>query len=468
MRAVPIHPITEVAAAIRSHRITSVDLVEQCLEAIARRDGEINAFIQVLADDAREGARRADREISAGNDRGVLHGIPLSVKDLIDLEDLPTTAASRVRSGHRASADAPVLRRLRDAGAIFIGKCNLHEFAFGTTGEDSAFGATRNPHAPGHMAGGSSSGSAASVAAGMALASVGTDTGGSIRIPAAACGVVGLKPTFGELSCDGVVPLGASLDHVGPLARTVTDAATVFLVMAGQRIDVGQNPCGSVTANRQSRPARLALPREYFLDLLDDDVRDAFEGALARLKNAGCRIEDVSIAQADLIAATYRTTVLYEAFQIHEKALRARPDDYSPRVRERLEMGRDASTKSYHQAQHDRRQLCRSVDTALRGVDALVLPTLPIPAPILGTNTVEIGGSTHGIRMLTLRLTQLFDLTGHPAISLPCGTTGRGLPCGAQLVGHLGETSELLAVASRYEQVISPGQTQRDSLSVPS
>ena len=456
MRAIPLHPISEVAAAIRSHRTTSVDLVGRCLEAIDQRDGEINAFVRVLADDARESARRADRELSTGNDRGVLHGIPISVKDLIDLEGLPTTAASRVRAGHRASTDASVLRRLRDAGAIFIGKCNLHEFALGTTGEDSAFGATRNPHALGHMAGGSSSGSAASVAAGMALASVGTDTGGSIRIPAAACGVVGLKPTFGELSCDGVVPLGPSLDHVGPLASTVSDVAIIFRVMAGHPIDVGQNQ-SPATSDRPSGPARLGLPREYFLDVLDDDVRDAFDGTLARLERAGCQIEDASIAQADLIAATYRTTVLFEAFKIHEQTLRDRPDDYSPRVRDRLEMGRDVSTKVYHQAQHDRGRLCRSVDTVLRGVDALVLPTLPIPAPILGTNTVEIGGSTQDVRELTLRLTQLFDLTGHPAISLPCGTTGRGLPCGAQLVGHLGETSELLAVAARYEQVISPG-----------
>jgi len=387
----------------------------------------------------------------------VLHGIPLSVKDLIDLKGLSTTAASRVRTGHRASADASVLRRLREAGAIFIGKCNLHEFAFGTTGEDSAFGATRNPHAPGHVAGGSSSGSAASVAAGMALGSVGTDTGGSIRIPAAACGVVGLKPTFGELSCDGVVPLGASLDHVGPLASTVADAAIIFRVMAGQHVGVGQNRRNSATSDRPNRPARLGLPRAYFLDLLDDDVRDAFDGALARLKGAGCQIEDVSIAEADLIAATYRTTVLYEAFRIHEQTLNDRPDDYSPGVRDRLEMGRDVSTTMYDQAQHDRGRLSQSVDTALGGVDALVLPTLPIPAPVLGTNAVEIGGSTQDVRQLTLRLTQLFDLTGHPAISLPCGTTGSGLPCGAQLVGHLGETSELLALAARYEQVIDPG-----------
>ena len=329
--------IAEIAASIRDRHMTVGELVEQCLDAIARRDEEINAFISVLADSARDQARQADHEIAAGNDLGMLHGIPLSVKDLIDLEGLPTTAASRVRSGHRAVADAPVLQRLRDAGAIFIGKCNLHEFAFGTTGEDSAFGPTHNPQAPRHVAGGSSSGSAASVAAGMACASVGTDTGGSIRIPAAACGVVGLKPTFGELSCDGVVPLGPSLDHVGPLGRTVADVSIVYRVMAGQSVAVGEDPVRLPTAGRQNRPTRLALPRAYFMDLLDDDVRSAFDAAVTRLRRFGCRIDEVSISHADLIASTYRKTVLYEAFQIHTPTLDSNPDDYSPGVRDRLE-----------------------------------------------------------------------------------------------------------------------------------
>ena len=208
--------IRELAIRIRDRRTTAEDLVERCLDAIARRDNEINAFITILADEARNRARQADRKIVCGQDLGILHGIPLSIKDLIDMEGQPTTAASKVRAGHRASSDAPVLARLRAAGAVVVGKCNLHEFAFGTTGDDSAFGPTRNPRAIGHMAGGSSSGSAASVAAGMAMASVGTDTGRSIRIPAAACGVVGLKPTLGELSPDGVVPLAPTLDHVGP------------------------------------------------------------------------------------------------------------------------------------------------------------------------------------------------------------------------------------------------------------
>ena len=400
------------------------------------------------------GPRRADREIAAGHDRGILHGIPISVKDLIDVGGLPTTAASRVRMGHRAVTDAPVVRRLRDAGGIFIGKCNLHEFAFGTTGEDSAFGLTRNPRAPERMAGGSSSGSAASVASGMAVASVGTDTGRSIRIPAAACGVVGLKPTFGELSCEGVVPLGPSLDHVGPLGRTVGDVAAVYHAMAGRSVAVGATPSEPATESLADRPTRLALPRPYFLDLLDDDVRAAFEQMVTRLEGVGCRIDDATIAQTDTIGTTYRKTVLYEAFQIHEHTLTTRPGDYSPSVRERLEMGRTMSVEAYHRAQHDRVKLRVAVDSALQGVDALVLPTLPIPAPRLGTDAVEIGGTTLGIRELTLRLTQLFDLTGHPALSLPCGTTRGGLPCAAQLVGHVDKTLDLLAVAARYEQVI--------------
>ena len=454
MRTAPVTPLIELAASIRRGRMTSTGLVEECLAAIAERDDQINAFVRVLADDALDRARQADQEIAAGNDRGTLHGIPISVKDLIDVEGLPTTAASRVRMGHRAVADAPVVRRLREAGGILVGKCNLHEFAFGTTGEDSAFGPTRNPRVSGHMAGGSSSGSAASVAAGMALASVGTDTGGSIRIPAAACGVVGLKPTFGELSCDGVVPLGPSLDHVGPLARTVGDAAVVYHAMAGRSVAVGASPCEPATTGLTDRPTRLALPRAHFLDLLGDDVRESFENTLTRLDGVECRIDGVTIAHADTIATTYRHTVLYEAFQIHEHTLQTRPGDYSSGVRERLEMGRAVSVEAYRQAQHDRTKLRTAVDAALQGADALILPTLPIPAPRHGTDTVEIGGTTVGIHELTLRLTQLFDLTGHPALSLPCGTTRSGLPCAVQLVGHLDKTLDLLAVAARHEQVI--------------
>ena len=442
--SVALPTITDAAARLRDGRTTAVELVERCLEAIACRDGELNAFITVTADDGRAAAARADRERAAGLPLGPLHGIPVSVKDLLDLRGLPTTAASRARAGHRAAADAPALAALRRAGAIFVGKCNLHEFAFGTTGADSAFGPTRNPHAPGHVAGGSSGGSAVSVAAGMALASVGTDTGGSIRIPAAACGVVGLKPTFGELSCDGVVPLAPTLDHVGPLGLTVDDVAAVYRALAGHA--AAPTGDGGLPAT-----IRLGLPRRYFLDLVDPAVRAAFEAAVDRLRAGGAEPEAVDIPHAPEIPRTYRHTQLREAYAAHAATLAARGGDYSPAVRQRLELGRSVNAADYARAQEIRETLRDEVDAALAGRHALLLPTLPIPAPRLGAEEVAVGDRTCDVRSATLRLTQLFNLTGHPAVSIPCGTTPDGLPCALQLVGRRNATGRLLMLAARCE-----------------
>ena len=445
----PFPPIKELAVGIRSGRTTSEQLVEQCLTAIARQDGHLNAFITVLADEARADARRADRELRNGHDRGILHGIPISVKDLIDLGGLPTTAASTVRDGHRAATDAPVLSHLRAAGAVFVGKCNLHEFAFGTTGEDSAYGPTRNPHAPGHIPGGSSSGSAVSVAAGMAIASVGTDTGGSIRIPAAACGVVGLKPTYGELSCDGVVPLARTLDHVGPLASTVSDAACLYEVMAGH---------ASTTEPTHAPPGPVAagVLRPYFLDRLDDGVRRNFDALIDRLRHVGWDVHDVVLPHAEDVTETYRQTVMFEAFNIHRTTLSTCPDAYSPRVRARLELGATVSERDYAAARRTRDTLTQEVDALLETRECLVLPTLPMPAPPIGTETISLGVDDQPlpIRELTLRLTQLFDLTGHPALSIPMGVSPGGLPTAVQLVGRTGRTAALLRTAARYEDVI--------------
>ncbi|MEE8130206.1 MAG: amidase [Vicinamibacterales bacterium] len=439
--------ITEAAALIRAGQTTAAELVERCLDSIARRDRQLNAFIKVSADDARAAARRADALIAAGHSVGPLHGVPVSVKDLLDLAGCATTAASRVRRHHLATTDAPVLARLRQAGAIFIGKCNLHEFAFGTTGEESAFGPTRNPHAPGHMSGGSSSGSAVSVAAGMAFASIGTDTGGSIRIPAAACGVVGLKPTLGELSCEGIVPLARTLDHVGPIGLTVDDVALVYRAMQDGRSArvTGRDGLGSV---------RLGVPRRYFLDVIDPDVGTVFHSTVERLRAAGCIIDQVDIPHAQEIAVAYRNTQLFEAAAAHAETLATRPTDYSPAVRHRLEMGRSVRVEDYEQAQRTRKTLRREVDAALDTRQALILPTLPIPAPPSGTERITLGDTTEDLRVVMLRLTQLFNLTGHPAISIPCGTTGAGLPCGAQLVGRRGQTPELTELAAAYEHTI--------------
>ena len=438
--------IVALGRALRSRDTTATATVERCLERIAGGNESLNAFITVLSDAAREQARGADWEIAAGHDRGPLHGVPISLKDLIDLRGTPTTAASRVRDGHVAARDATVATRLREAGAIFIGKTNLHEFAFGTTNEDSAYGAARHPLDPARSPGGSSGGSAASVLAGMAWASVGTDTGGSVRIPSAACGLVGLKPALGEIPTDGVVPLSTTLDHVGPLCRSVADARILHDVLRGGA-PVAERP-------RQARDIRLGIPQGYFLSLLDPEVAAGFEAACARLRAAGVTVDEVSIPHAEDIAPVYLHIVLAEAAAYHAATLDGRPGDYTPNVRMRLEMGRYVLAEDYLRAMRGRDVLRREVDATLGTRDGLLLPTLAVPATTLGVDTVRVGDSDQPVRNITLRLTQLFNLTGHPAITMPCGTTTGNLPIGAQIAGHLDRTADLLDVAAALEPLV--------------
>jgi aspartyl-tRNA(Asn)/glutamyl-tRNA(Gln) amidotransferase subunit A len=436
--------IEEFGRRLRAHDLTAEQVTDGCLGRIEKDNPRLNAFILVMADAARQQAREADRELAAGRDRGPLHGVPISIKDLIDVAGTPTTAASRVRDGHVAAHDAPVIVALREAGAVIIGKTNLHEFAFGTTNEDSAFGPARNPYDISRSPGGSSGGSAASVAAGMALATLGTDTGGSIRIPAAACGIVGLKPRHGELSTEGIVPLSQRLDHVGPLARTVTDASLVYRALRG-----GQR----LPAPVPIRDLRLAVPRGYFFELLDDDVRARFDEAIDRLRAAGARTTDVSIRHANLTAAIYLHLVLADAAAYHGATLERLPERYTPPVRLRLEMGRYVLAEDYARALEGREILRREVDSALAGRAALALPTLPIPAPPIGAASVQVGSVTEPVRNLMLRLTQLFNVTGHPAIAIPAGYSSAGLPCSVQLVGT--DTEALLPVALACEAQIT-------------
>jgi aspartyl-tRNA(Asn)/glutamyl-tRNA(Gln) amidotransferase subunit A len=441
--------ITALAAALRAREVTSAAVTEQCLARIAERNAVLNAFIVVFADEARRAAAVADRERASGRDRGPLHGVPISLKDLVDIRGTATTAASRVRAGHVASTDALIVRRLRDAGAVLVGKTNLHEFAFGTTNEDSAFGPARHPLDPARSPGGSSGGSAASVADGMVYASIGTDTGGSIRIPAAACGIVGLKPSLGEVPTDGVVPLSATMDHVGPLCRTVADAAIVYGVLRGETAPSPPRPRGP-------HGLRIGVPRRYFLDLLDDEVAAAFEQACARLARAGAALQEVDVPHADTIAPVYLHIVLAEAAAYHAKTLEERADDYMPNVRIRLEMGRYVLAEDYLRALAGRQVLTREVDAALDGRDVLLLPALAIPAPLIGASTVRVGTSEEPVRNVMLRLTQLFNLTGHPAIAFPSGTTRAGLPIGVQLVGRRGATAALLETAAGIEPSVRP------------
>jgi aspartyl-tRNA(Asn)/glutamyl-tRNA(Gln) amidotransferase subunit A len=441
--------ISALAVALRGRRTTAEAVTTSCLARIAERNAVLNAFITVLGDDALTQAREADKEISSGRHRGPLHGVPISLKDLFDLEGTPTTAASNVRREHVARVDATVVARLRAAGAVLIGKTNLHEFAFGTTNEDSAFGPARHPLDSNRSPGGSSGGSAASVAAGMAYASIGTDTGGSVRIPAAACGLVGLKPGLAEIETDGVVPLSTTLDHVGPLCRSVNDAALVYDVIRGQE-PATPEPCSP-------RGLRFGVPRPYFLSQLDPQVAGAFDEACARLADAGAVLEDVEIPHASDIVPIYLHIVLSEAAALHAGTLDSRPDDYTPNVRIRLEMGRYVLAEDYVRAMRGRDVLTGEVDAALGDREALLLPSLPIPAPRIGMATVKLGAADEPIRNVMLRLTQLFNITGHAAITLPCGTTSDGLPIGAQLVGgRVAGTGALLQVAAGVEQLLQP------------
>ncbi len=442
--------ITDLAPRLARREISSRELTESCLAAIDARNDELRAFITVLTNDALAQADAADKAIAAGGWNGPLHGIPVSLKDLLDLRGVPTTAASRVRAGHCATSDALVVSRLRAAGAVFVGKCNLHEFAFGTTSEDSAYGAVRHPSDPSRSPGGSSGGSAVAVVTGMSVASVGTDTGGSIRIPSAACGTVGLKPTFGELPCDGVVPLSRSLDHVGPLARSVADAWILYLVMRGDSAAAAW----PLPLADSVRGVTIGVPRRYFFELLASDVRARVDEALTKLAAAGASLVDVDIPHATDIAAIYLHSQLPEAAAYHATAVAERPGDYTPNVRLRIEMARYVLAEDYVRAQAGRDVLRQEVDAALSACNVLALPTLPIPAPPIGATTVPAGDGEAPVRNLMLRLTQLFNVTGHPALSMPCGVTREGLPCGLQLAGKRNDTEGLLATASACEHAL--------------
>jgi aspartyl-tRNA(Asn)/glutamyl-tRNA(Gln) amidotransferase subunit A len=424
---------------------SAAERLEASLAALAENRSRTNAFIYAEPVAARAAARAVDEERRRGVDRGPLHGMPISVKDLIDIAGQLTTAASNVRKGHLAVRDATVIQRLREAGAVILGKTNLHEFALGTTSEESAFGPVHNPHDPTRSAGGSSGGSAAAVATGMGQASIGTDTGGSIRIPAAACGVVGLKPSLGEVPTDGVVPLCPTFDHVGPITRSVEDAAALWSVLAAR-------PLPRLGALARS-PIMLGALAGYFTALLDGDVRRAFDSSLARLRASGIAIESRAVQGSERIVDTYVNISLPEAARYHAPTLDTCASDYQPAVRERLLKGRTISAVDYLAARDSRDVLRRAVDAALERCDALVLPTLPIVAPKLGATEVTMdNGQSLPVRTAMLRLTQLFNITGHPAISLPIPTSG--LPVGLQLVGRRDRTEELLAVAAHVARVV--------------
>jgi aspartyl-tRNA(Asn)/glutamyl-tRNA(Gln) amidotransferase subunit A len=446
MSAADLRQIAEVAPLVRSRAVSPVQLVQACLDQVQARP-RVNAFITLLPESAMEGARRAEADVQAGRWRGPLHGIPIAIKDLIDVVGTRTTSGSALPASE-AATDAPVVRRLREAGAIVIGKTNLHEFAYGTTSEVSAFGPVRNPLDESRSAGGSSGGSAAALAAGMCFGAVGTDTGGSIRIPAAACGTCGLKPTSGELPLNGIVPLSLTLDHVGPMGRSVADLGLLFQAMKGAAVEGVRAAAGALV---------FGVPRPYFCDPLEPGVRDALEQSRRALAAEGHEVIDLEIEHAAWTPTVYLHIMLPEASWYHAPLLERHASSYSSEVRLRLEMGRYVLAEDYVRALHLREALTRRVDRALQRCHALLLPTLPIPAPTLGASTVEIDHTREPVRAAMLRLTQLFNITGHPALTLPIVASRDRLPRAVQLVGPRQQTERLLAIAAAVEPYICGG-----------
>lgn len=455
--------VKELGALLRQRALSATEIVRAMLQRIERLDPAIHAYITVAADEALAAARRCDAELAAGQDRGPLHGIPLAVKDLFDTAGIRTTSGSRIMADRVPDRDATSVARLRAAGAVVIGKTNLNEFACGVTTVNAHYGDTNNPWDATRTPGGSSGGSAAALAAGLCTLATGSDTGGSIRIPAALCGVVGLKPTYGRVSCQGVWPLSWEQDHAGPMARSVYDVAVMLAAMAGWDAEdpaTARQPVPDYAAELgRTERWRIGVDRGYALRGLAGDVRRAFEQALATLSGLGAEIVDVQVPGLDEGMAAGLAIWNAEAAAVHEPWLRTRPEEYDPRVRARLEKASSVTGIEYARAQRVRRQLVRGLELVFERVHLLATPMCAVGAPPHGAQTVQVDGKEIDVLAALTQFSRVFNLAGVPAISVPCGFTGEGLPIGLQLVGPAFAEATVLKVACAYEQ--SAGWQQR-------
>ena len=451
--------IEQLAPLIAKKKVSPVEVLNAVLSRVEQLNPILNAYATVLPEEALRQAKKAEREIMAGEYRGALHGIPIAVKDNMWTAGIRTTAGSRILANFLPDSDATVVRKLHEAGAVLIGKTNMSEFASGATNDNEFFGPTRNPWNIKRITGGSSGGSAAAVAACMCFGALGTDTGGSIRIPAALCGIVGLKPTAGRVSRHGVVPLSTSFDHVGPLVRRVTDAAALLSVIAGyDRMDSlsvrKEVPHFTTGLRRRMRQPNLGLPRAHFLDRLDQGVKTAIEAAAATFERLGGAVIEVSLPHVDEALDPAMKMEYAEAARFHEAAgfLPARANEYGKALLTRLEKGARMLAVDYLRAQ----ELCDVVradfEAAFRHVDAILAPTVPVPAPLLGSSTVSVDSHREPVRSALIGMNPAANFTGLPAITVPCGFTPAGLPIGMQLIGPAFEEKTLLRLAYAYEQ----------------
>lgn len=443
--------VAEAARQIAAGNLSPVELTDSCLRRIDRSDGRLNAFITQTPDEAIVAAKAAADDLAKGTNRGPLHGVPVALKDIFGLAGVRMTAGSKILAENIAAGDAAATSRVKGAGAVILGKLNLHEFAFGATGVNPHYGAARNPWDTARITGGSSSGSGAAVASGECLAALGTDTGGSVRIPASLCGIVGLKPTYGRVSKRGVLPLSWSLDHVGPMTGTVEDAAIVLQAIAGR--DAGDTtsadelvPDYRAELGRGVSGLRVGVPKQFFFENVDAEVEAAVRSAIGLLEGMGAVVLEVDAPLIAEIPGGVSAIMLPEALAYHQRWMRERPDDYGDDVRYRLELGATYLAVHYVQAQRLRELAVNSWrEQVFSRVDVVATPTTPITAS-------RVEGSDLEVTVKLIRFTNAFNFLGVPALSLPCGFSSEGLPIALQLVGRWWEEATVLRAAHAYEQ----------------
>ncbi len=442
--------LQEAAERVRNKAVSPVELTQACLKKIEVQNPVLNAFITVTPEAALAQAREAERDIRAGKWRGPLHGIPIALKDLIDTAGVRTTAGSGVFADRVPNEDSEVTRRLKAAGAVLLGKLTTHEFAFGVTSVFSHFGAVRNPWDTARIAGGSSGGSGSAVAAGQCYGALGTDTGGSIRQPAAFCGIVGLMPTFGRVSTRGVIPLSPTLDHVGPMTRTVADAALMLQALAGY--DEADLPSADVPVPdfaaalwMESSSLRLGVPRSFFYEGLDPEIDRAVNEALMVLARLTAGVREVELPSRPDVSV-YRAITTAEAYAYHRSYMAAKSELYQPPVLQRIRTGADVSTSDYIEARRRVDRVRRDVRAVFATVDLLVTPT----TDVLPDTIEEVRGGKPVVA--PVRTTYPFNLYGLPTISVPCGFTRTGLPIGLQISGPPWGEVTVLRLAQAYER----------------
>jgi aspartyl-tRNA(Asn)/glutamyl-tRNA(Gln) amidotransferase subunit A len=448
------------SSAIKRKEISPVEVTSRLLDRINAINGKLNAFITVFHEEALRDARKTEKEIMNGNWKSPLHGIPIGLKDLIYTKNGKTTMGSEIYKDFVPDYDAAVVEKLRQSGAIIIGKLNTHQFAYGPTGDRSYFGEVRNPYDLTRISGGSSSGSAAAVSTALCFAALGTDTGGSIRIPSSFCGIVGMKPTFGRISKYGVYPLSWTLDHVGPMTRTVFDNAILLNVLSGY----DERDPYSIKTNeedftrllgRSIKGSVIGIPTTYYFENLESEVEIMVRKAVEIFKSLGADIRFIDIFKIKEIYLAQQITIKSEAYTVHKDNLQNFPEQYDPEVRERLLTGEAIKAYEYVQAQQLRNIARQEFLKVLDKVDVILTPTVPILPPKIGQREVIIKGHTEHVRNALLCLTSPTNFNGFPSISIPCGYSTSGLPVGLQLIGRPFDEANLYRFAYAFEQEIS-------------